>query len=195
LDVINEGKNRFSIKDKLPLPLGKMSLMTTAVTGKTPGADITMLVSQYLRKGASTNLITWLILGGKQFMDKEPASMFDFVTAGKKGIPKLSVSNLSELMNVPMKDMATLLNVSYKTLGRKKGTDTLDGLTSSLSIEIANTFTKGLSVFEDPVRFNHWLQKENRALNGEKPFNLLNTPTGIKLVNQVLGRMEEGVYT
>ena len=94
-----------------------------------------------------------------------------------------------------MKDMATLLNISYKTLGRKKGTDVLDSLASSLSIEIANTFTKGLSVFEDPDKFNHWLQKGNRALNGKKPFELLNTPTGIKLVNQVLGRIKEGVYT
>lgn len=162
---------------------------------RTTGADVTDLVSQYFRKGASANLITWVILGGKQFMDKEPVSTLDFVTAGNKGIPKLSVSNLAELMDVPMKDMATLLNISYKTLGRKKGTDVLDSLVSSLSIEIANTFTKGLSVFEYPDKFNHWLQKGNRALNGKKPFELLNTPTGIKLVNQVLGRIEEGVYT
>jgi putative toxin-antitoxin system antitoxin component (TIGR02293 family) len=94
-----------------------------------------------------------------------------------------------------MKDMAMLLNVSYKTLGRKKKTDILDSLSSSLSIELAGTVAKGLTVFEDMDKFSRWLQKENRALQGKKPFELLSTPTGIKMVNKLLGRIEEGVYT
>ena len=94
-----------------------------------------------------------------------------------------------------MKDMANLLNISYKTLGRKKNTDLLSSLASSLTIEIADTITKGLYVFEDATKLNRWLHKENKALNGNKPFDLLNTPTGIKLVNQILGRIGEGVYS
>ncbi|GAC1438861.1 MAG: hypothetical protein NVSMB63_03260 [Sediminibacterium sp.] len=128
-------------------------------------------------------------------MAKKPVSGIDFVTACNKGIPKLSVINLAEIMDVPMKDIAALLNVSYKTLGRKKSADILDSLASSLSIEIAHTIAKGLSVFESPDKLKHWLQKENKALHGKKPFELLNTPTGIKMVNRVLGRIEEGVYT
>ncbi|MEJ7683748.1 MAG: MbcA/ParS/Xre antitoxin family protein [Segetibacter sp.] len=71
----------------------------------------------------------------------------------------------------------------------------MDSLTSSLSIEIANTIAKGLSVFEDNNKLNRWLHKENRALQGKKPFDLLKTPTGIKMVNRLLSRIEEGVYT
>jgi uncharacterized protein (DUF2384 family) len=52
-----------------------------------------------------------------------------------------------------------------------------------------------LSVFEDAQKLKRWLHKENKALNGQKPFDLLNTPTGIKLVNQILGRIEDGVYS
>jgi len=150
---------------------------------------------EHLKKKESSDTITWEMLGGKKFMTSKPTSHLDFLTAGSRGIPKLSVTNLSEVLNVPMKDMAVLLNLSYKTLGRKKETDPLDTLASSLSIEIANTITKGLSVFEDSDKFNRWLHKENRALKGQMPFNLLNTPTGIKVVNQVLGRIEEGIYT
>lgn len=173
-----------------------MSLMHISIPiSKANPLGVTKRATHSVRKGDSIQFITWLILGGKEFMPKEPASTLDFIDAGNKGIPKFSVSNLAELMDVPMKDMAVLLNVSYKTLGRKKATDLLDGLTSSLSIEIAHTFAKGLSVFENTKQFNHWLQKGNRALKGQKPFDLLNTPTGIKLVNQVLGRIAEGVYT
>ena len=157
--------------------------------------DITDLVKSYIKKGASSNLITWAILGGKIFMAREPVSGFDFVVASKKGITKQSIINLADIMDITMKDLAALLNVSYKTLGRKRRTDILGSLVSSLSIEIAHTIAKGLFVFEDADKLNRWVQKNNRALNGRKPYELLNTPTGIKMVNRVLNRMEEGVYT
>jgi putative toxin-antitoxin system antitoxin component (TIGR02293 family) len=168
----------FFLMDIFPLPLRKMSTMPASAIKK--------------RKARITS---WEILGGKQFISAEPVSIFDYVKAGNKGISKQSVIRLAEVMKVPMKDMATLLNISYKTLGRKKPSDTLNSLSSSLSIEIAETVAKGLSVFEDTDKLNRWLQKENRALQGKKPIDFLNTPTGIKMVNRLLGRIEEGIYT
>lgn len=143
----------------------------------------------------NANSNSWVILGGKNFMVEEPASALDFLAASIKGIPKLAVENLANILKIPMKDMASLLNLSYKTLARKRKTDVLNTVVSSLSIEIANTVAKGLSVFEDEAKFNRWLRKENKALNGQKPFDVLNTPTGIKLVSQIIGRIEEGVYS
>ena len=175
-----------------------MSFMASTENNKIANAQapaIAITLKSYLMKGASINALVWAILGGKQFMAAAPETVLDYVAATNRGIPKLAVHNLAEVIDVPMKDMATLLNVSYKTLGRKKKTDTLDSLSSSLSIEIANTVAKGLAVFEDTDKFSRWLQKENRALQGKKPFELLNTPTGIKMVNKLLGRIEEGVYT
>jgi putative toxin-antitoxin system antitoxin component (TIGR02293 family) len=148
-----------------------------------------------VKAGSSANRITWDILGASQFMPSAPVSMNDFVKATDKGIPKRAVMNLAEVMEVPMKDMAPLLNVSYKTLSRKKNNDVLDALTSSLSIELASTVARGLSLFESREKFNTWLQKKNRALDGFTPFQYLNTPTGIRTVNRILGRMEEGIYT
>ena len=96
-------------------------------------------------------------------MPTVPKSAFEYVRIANKGIKKQSVTRLAELMNIPMKDIATLLNISYKTFGRKKETDTLDSISSSISIEIAETISKGLSVFEDSDKLSRWLQKENRA--------------------------------
>ena len=148
-----------------------------------------------LKRKNKAHLTTWEILGGKQFMPTVPKSIFEFVKIANAGIKKHSVTRLAELMNIPMKDMAVLLNISYKTLGRKKETDTLDSVSSSISIEIAETISKGLSLFEDSDKLSRWLQKENRALEGEKPIDFLSTPTGIKMINRLLGRIEEGIYT
>lgn len=177
-----------------------MSTMATNLkdakhTRKNPSEKFWGQIMDSVAADASLDVITWNVLGGKDFMSAKPSSSFDFIIASEKGIPKLSVEYLAWVLAIPMVDMAGLLNVSYKTLGRKKKTDILDELSSSLSIEIANTVAKGLAVFEDREKFNRWLQKENRALKGKKPFELLHTPTGIKLVNQILGRIEEGVYS
>lgn len=180
--------------------LGKMSTMPVSVregkkTKENPSEKFWVKIMESVAAEASIDIITWNVLGGKAFMSAKPSSSIDFIIASERGIPKLSVENLAGVLAIPMVDMAGLLNVSYKTLGRKKKTDMLDELSSSLSIEIANTVAKGLAVFEDRDKFNRWLQKENRALKGKKPFELLHTPTGIKLVNQILGRIEEGVYS
>ena len=169
--------------------------MSIVTENKRDASKLVSNLNVYLIKNEPPDFITWFMLGGKNFMPLKPTSSIDFVIAGSKGIPKLSVHNLAVLLDVPMKDMASLLNISYKTLGRKKDTDILSSIASSLTIEIANTITKGLYIFEDAAKLNRWLHKENKALKGNKPFDLLNTPTGIKLVNQILGRIEEGVYT
>lgn len=178
--------------------LGKIVHMSALPTtpAQPPGKEaIIEAVREYIRKGESPNRITWMLLGGESFQLQEPASAYDYVAASNKGITKQSVINLAGVMEIPLTDMAGLLNISYKTLGRKRNTDLLDSLVSSLSIEIAQTIAHGLVLFEDRGKLNRWLQKENRALRGKKPIELLNTPTGIKLVNQVLHRIEEGVYT
>ncbi len=146
-------------------------------------------------KAKKSQMTTWEILGGKEFARTEPKSGLDYLNAGNEGIRKESVLRLAKILEVPMKDIAALLNLSYKTLERKKPTDTLDSLSSSLSIEIAETISKGLSVFEDSAKLNRWLRKENKGLQGKKPIDLLSTPTGLKLVNGILGRIEEGIYT
>ena len=156
---------------------------------------IAISIHSSLKNKESFNHLVWLILGGKEFLPNEPSTSMEYIHASSRGIPKLSVMNLAEILNVPMKDIASLLNVSYKTLGRLQRKDLLDPLESSLSIELANLTAQGMSVFEDLDKFNSWLKKENRALSGKRPFDLLNTPTGIKLVSQVLERIAEGVYT
>lgn len=144
---------------------------------------------------SSQEVFVWDILGAESFMPEQPVSSLDLLEASQSGIPKRAIVSLANVMQLPLKDMAGLLNLSYKTLGRKKETETFGSMVSSLSIEIASTVAHGLTVFEDEVKFNRWLHKANRALRGQKPIDLLNTPTGIKLVNQIIGRIDEGVYS
>jgi putative toxin-antitoxin system antitoxin component (TIGR02293 family) len=135
------------------------------------------------------------IIGRKTFPPNVPENTLEIYDFVNNGIPKVSVDIIAAVLEIPMTKMANLLHLSYKTLTRKNKKDLLDPLVSSHTYEMSNVIAKGLEVFEDGEKLKRWLHKENRALKGRKPFDLLNTPTGIGLVNQILGRLEEGIYS
>src|SRR5690606_33312094 len=96
------------------------SMVSTA--GNSGNSSIIQRVNELLREGSSTSDITWAILGGKSFMAKKPVSGIEFLRASEDGISKQSILNLAAVMNIPMKDMAALLNISSKTLSRRRKT-------------------------------------------------------------------------
>ena len=157
--------------------------------------DVFFLISVSLKSNAGPANLIYHILGGPEFMLKEPTSELQYLTASNKGLRKSALHSLSSILDIPMKDMASLLNISYKTLSRKRDIDLLDPLESSLSIELASLSAKGISLFESIEKFNHWLKRENHSLGGQTPLALLNTPTGIKLVTRTIERISEGIYS
>lgn len=157
--------------------------------------DIAKRISTLVAQGLTLPEIQWELLGGKLISPNMPGTSLEFYDIVNGGIPKISVDILAAVLEIPMTQMAVLLNLSYKTLTRKNRTDLLDPIISSHTFEMSNVIAKGLEVFEDGKRLNRWLQKENRALNGKRPLDLLTSPTGSKLVAQALGRLEEGIYT
>ena len=78
---------------------------------------------------------------------------------------------------------------------RKSPKDKMDRRTSAHALEIAKVMQHAFEVFEDEQKLKHWVNKENKALNGTKPVSLFSTLTGLNMVNDVLGRIEEGIYS
>lgn len=140
------------------------------------------------------DLLLWL-----QGSNKSPTiirSALDDIDLAVEGVSKASIDNLASRLGVSKKKMAEdILSVSVKTLERKSASDKLDKRTSSHAIEIARVMQHAYAVFEDGDKVKSWMNQDNRALNGEKPLLLLETLSGINLINDVLGRIEEGVYS
>ena len=135
------------------------------------------------------------LIRGVHFSLSQPVSEFTFYEWGKIGLSKSSIISLAESLDLPMLQMAELHNLYYKTISRKKGNELMDSWVSAHAIEIAAVAAKGFSVFESDTKFNRWLRKPNTALHFQTPLSLLKSPTGIRLVGQVLGRIEEGIYS
>jgi putative toxin-antitoxin system antitoxin component (TIGR02293 family) len=146
------------------------------------------------KKKGMNNLV--YLLGGPDLIREKIKSAFDLITLSNKGIRKASLDALVGHMGMTKKSFAEdILNLSVKTLERKNGDDLLDRQTSSHIIEVAKVVEHAFEVFEDEERVQKWLNTPNRALNQFKPLELFYIPTGLAMVDNVLGRIEEGIYS
>ena len=136
------------------------------------------------------------LLGGAKAIHQQLLSGFDLITLSNEGISKASFEALAGHIGISKKSFAEdILSISVKTVERKKSTERLDKRTSSHIIEIARVAEHAITVFEDEAKAIKWLNTPNRALNNLKPVELLSTYTGMGMVDDILGRIEEGVYS
>lgn len=136
------------------------------------------------------------LLGGKSILTKPIRSEFDIIALSDEGITKASLDALITHLGISKKAFSEdILDASVKTLERKKATDRLDKRTSSHVIEIAKVVEHALAVFENEEKTKRWLNAPNRALNQKKPVDLFYISTGLGMVDAILGRIEEGVYS
>jgi putative toxin-antitoxin system antitoxin component (TIGR02293 family) len=136
------------------------------------------------------------LLGGKGMITKPIRSGFDIISLSNEGIAKASLDALISHLGISKKSFSeNILGVSVKTFERKKSTDKLDKHTSSHVIEIAKVVEHALAVFENEEKVKTWLNTPNRALNNTKPIDLFYILTGLSMVNDILGRIEYGVYS
>jgi putative toxin-antitoxin system antitoxin component (TIGR02293 family) len=135
-------------------------------------------------------------LGGKLLLNTSIKNYYDLVILSRTGISKASAESVISFTGMSKKSFAEdILNISIKTLERKQDDDKLDKRTSSLVIEVARVLEHTYQVFNDKEKVQRWLSKPNKALHGESPLSLFSTPTGIGMVEDVLTRVEEGVYS
>ncbi len=167
------------INDKLSLPLDKMSHMAASNKKETK--------------------VYWdvaSLLGGKEVLGTTVKTEFDLIELSNEGLKRESLDALISFLSVPKKHFVEgVLDLSVKTIERKRPDDRLGRHTSSHIIEIAKVVEHAVAVFEDEDKVRDWLATPNRSMNGMRPLELFHMPTGLALVNTILGRIEEGVYS
>ncbi|SDM36518.1 type II RES/Xre toxin-antitoxin system antitoxin [Pedobacter antarcticus] len=136
------------------------------------------------------------LLGGALSLGISIKNYYDLILLSRTGISKASAESVISFTGMSKKRFVEdILNLSIKTLERKQADDKLDKRTSSLVIEVARVLEHTYQVFDDKEKVQRWLSKPNNALHGETPLSLFSTPTGIGMVEDVLTRIEEGVYS
>lgn len=86
-----------------------------------------------------------------------------------------------------------IFDISLKTLMRyRKEGKTLKPREGEVALKMACILEKGIQIFGTMGAFKSWMEKPAFGLGGSKPLHLMNTVTGMDLVEDELLRIEYG---
>jgi putative toxin-antitoxin system antitoxin component (TIGR02293 family) len=141
---------------------------------------------------------TWL--GGPKVIRRKLKTKLDVHEVSLRGLPNVSVAKfIGRLVllrgNVPA--LEKIMGMSLRTLQRKRQAPTkaLSQEQTGRTLKFAEVLAKATEVFGSQQNAEEWLQRPAMGLNDRLPIELLATPTGAKLVEDFLTRLEYGAYT
>jgi putative toxin-antitoxin system antitoxin component (TIGR02293 family) len=117
------------------------------------------------------------------------------VEALRVGLPVQELMDLQVNLKVPMEKLVPRLGISKATLHRRKATGRLDPAESDRVVRFARLMGKAVEVLESDDNARQWLTSPQFGLGGAVPLDYADTEVGAREVEDLLGRIEYGVYS
>ncbi|MEP2275797.1 MAG: antitoxin Xre/MbcA/ParS toxin-binding domain-containing protein [Reichenbachiella sp.] len=112
-----------------------------------------------------------------------------------EGITKSDFLAVVSMTGMNLTEFSNLLPVSRRTLEKVKDEELISASVSDRILQIAALYQYGAEVLGGIPAFQTWLKSDLLALAHKKPYDFLGNSTGLSLVEDLLGRMEHGVYS
>ena len=136
------------------------------------------------------------MLGGKATFKMAPKTPGEWHALLESGLPLSALESFKQTTALSDAQLALLVGVSGKTLQRARGArKRLDTVTSDRLFRTARLVALAGTVLESSERGIAWLGRAQIGLGGKVPFALMTTEAGSEQVEQLLLRIEHGVYT
>jgi len=98
-------------------------------------------------------------------------------------------------MEVTLEDMSGLLRLSPRTFQRRMDEGILSLNESERLWELSRLFFRALDVLESVHGAIHWFKNPIQALGWATPLAYAGTSVGLRELENILGRIEHGVYS
>jgi putative toxin-antitoxin system antitoxin component (TIGR02293 family) len=136
------------------------------------------------------------VLGGQKVLRRKVGSDTDLRAMTRAGLPVSTLSALALEMDVERKVLARVVGISDRTLSRRLANGArLSAEESDRMMRVARVFAMTKDTLGSSEKASRWLQKRNIALGGEVPMDLLDTDMGARSVEEILNRIEYGLYS
>ncbi len=115
----------------------------------------------------------------------------------KAGLPVAELDALRALLGLTVDNLAGRVGISIATLSRRRQSgQPLDAGHSDRVLRFARLFRLATELHDgDEEAARAWLRKPASPLDGETPLDHAATEAGAREVEQLIGRLEHGVYT
>lgn len=118
----------------------------------------------------------------------------DLIAIARKGIQTKYIEQIQNFTSLTDKELSSILPISQRQLFRYPSDHILNKEITSHLIQIIELFQKGFKLFGEE-KFKIWLRISNKVLNDNKPIEIMDTSIGIEMIEDVIGRIEHGVYS
>jgi len=127
-----------------------------------------------------------------KFKDLDFISNHAVFFSARKGLKTKIFYDFAETIKMPEKDLASIINLSARTISNyKERRKALGPLYSEHLLKLIALFEKGEEIFGNIDEFNYWLKKPFWN-SGEKPMDWLVTSGGVDLVTEEIDKLAQG---
>jgi putative toxin-antitoxin system antitoxin component (TIGR02293 family) len=131
-------------------------------------------------------------LGGESTLRRRVRTDVDLHAAIRAGFPPPVVQKVMRAGQFTLKELARSLDVSPRSLQRRRYTGRLASHESERLYRLARIMMLARRYIGDADTASKWLKELNRALGGAIPLELVDTELGSRSVERVLGRIAYG---
>jgi putative toxin-antitoxin system antitoxin component (TIGR02293 family) len=131
-------------------------------------------------------------LGGKAVLGRLLRNETDVRDAIREGFPQPVIARLQEASGLTLEQLAQSLDLSPRSLQRRKAAGRLARHESDRIYRLARIIALAKRSLGRESTAASWLQHPNRALGGNAPLDLIDTEPGARAVENVLGRIAYG---
>lgn len=134
-------------------------------------------------------------LGGRKVFRERQASYNAVVRRVRAGLPYGALDAVATRFSIPREALFRILHIPPRTLARRKKERRLRADESDRLLRLGRVAARAEEVLGTAEKAGSWLRKPNRALGGLVPLAQLDTDVGAHQVEEILGRIEHGLYS
>ena len=124
------------------------------------------------------------------------ADLLELVKAIHRGFPFAALTRVEQETGWPLERLAACIGLSPRTLSRRKQEKRLSTTESDRLVTLSRLLTQAVELFEgQKAKAWHWFLQPNRALGNVSPLEMAHTETGSREVENLIGRLEHGVFS
>lgn len=111
------------------------------------------------------------------------------------GLHYRTLENLSSESGISISEIGATMQVPERTLARRRVAGRLSSEESEKLLRLSYIFEQAVSLFEGDVKAAvAWLKSPKRALSYTAPLTYARTEIGARQVEDLIGRLEQGVF-
>lgn len=146
--------------------------------------------------GGSTGVVKRYLNKRKSRGRADGVSTPEVIEKVRAGLAYSELEVLQAALGLPMERLAALVGLSRATLQRRKKSDgALSAIQSDRVVRLARLTGKAVEVLESEADARQWLTVPQHGLGGATPLDYADTEVGAREVENLLGRIEHGVFS